>query len=719
MYTTLRVDIDAEGIALVTIDLPEKPMNVLTPEFQDDLSAVIEQVAGDDNLKGAILTSGKRAFFAGADLKWLSATAFGPKPSLEAFSESIGSFSRILRSMETCGKPFVSAINGLALGGGFELCLATHHILLVEDPRAVVGQPEVTVGLLPGAGGTQRLPRRIGIAASLPLLLKGRPVPPAKALKLGMVDAVVPADRLIPEARAWILNGGSPVQPWDEKGFRVPGGSGAMHPGVAQTFAGATAAAQKASMRNYPAPLSILRCVYEGTVLPIDRGLKLENDLFSKLFFDPVAGNMIRTLFIHKGLVEKMPHRPKDIPPRKVARVGILGAGLMGCGIAHTAARAGIEVVILDQDLERAQRAKTHAQALEEKALARGKTTPEKSATLIGRIHPSARDADLADCEVVIEAVFEDRAVKDAILARAEAVMRPDAMLATNTSTLPIGSLAAPLAHPNRVIGLHFFSPVDRMPLLEIIPHAHTHPATLALAHDLAKQLRKIPVVVNDGRGFYTSRTCGAYINEGQTLLLEGVPAALIENAAKSAGMPVGPLTLADEVGLDISRLIRDQTAADLGDAHVDASGFSVTETLVGLGRIGRKSGGGFYDYPKQGPKRLWTGLADTFPAQPTSPSASEIGQRLLWVQALEAARCIGEQILRHPIDGDVGAILGLGFPAYTGGPLSLIDQVGASTFVATCDAWAETLGPRFTVPTFLREHAESARSFHPTHPQK
>jgi 3-hydroxyacyl-CoA dehydrogenase/enoyl-CoA hydratase/3-hydroxybutyryl-CoA epimerase len=715
MYSTLGLNID-DGIALVTIDLPDKPMNVLTPEFQNDLASVIERVREDAHIQGAILTSGKRAFFAGADLKWLSAMAFGPKPPLEEFSVSIGSFSRILREMETCGKPFVSAINGLALGGGFELCLATHHIVLVDDPRAVVGQPEVTVGLLPGAGGTQRLPRRMGIAASLPLLLQGRPVPPKRALAIGMVDAVVAAGELIPTARQWILAGGSAVQPWDQEGFCLPGGTGVSHAGVAEELAGATAAAQTAPRCHYPAPLSILRCVEEGTNLPMDQGLKLENDLFSELFFDPVAGNMIRSLFIHKGMVEKMPHRPRHVAPRKVARLGIVGAGLMGCGIAYAAARAGMEVVILDQDKERAEKARKHAQAVEDKALSRGKTTPEKTALLLERIHATDQDEDLSGCQMVIEAVFEDRAVKNAILARVEGATDAECVIASNTSTLPIGGLAQPLAKPNRVIGLHFFSPVERMPLVEIIPHEHTDSATLALAHDLVKQLRKVPVVVKDGRGFYTSRTCGAYINEGQSLLLEGVPASLIESSAKAAGMPVGPLALADEVGLDISHLIRDQAAADLGDAFKEASGFSVTRTLVDLGRIGRKASGGFYDYPQDAPKRLWEGLTQSFPPKSNALSSEQIGQRLLWVQALEAARCLDEGILRQPMDGDVAAILGLGFPAYTGGPLSLIDQVGAATFVETCEAWSLSFGSRFGVPDLLRHKAQHLQTFHPTH---
>jgi len=716
MYTTLRLDVDDEGIALITIDLPDKPMNVLTPEFQIDLDSVIGMVRDDTHIRGAILTSGKRAFFAGADLKWLSAMAFGPKPPLKEFSVSIGSFSRILRSMETCGKPFVSAINGLALGGGFELCLATHHIVLVDDPRAVVGQPEVTVGLLPGAGGTQRLPRRMGVAASLPLLLQGRPVPPKTALATGMVDAVVGRSQLIPTARAWILEGGSATQPWDQSGFCVPGGSGETQPAVAQTLAEATLEAKTKPRSHYPAPLSILRCVQEGISLPIDQGLKLENDLFSELFFDPVAGNMIRSLFIHKGMVEKMPHRPRDIAPQRVERLGIIGAGLMGRGIAYTAARAGMDVVILDQDMARAEHARDHARSREERALARGKTTPEKSAKIVGRIRCTDQDADLSGCQMVIEAVFEDRAVKNSILARVEAATDAACVIASNTSTLPIGGLAQPLATPNRVIGLHFFSPVERMPLVEIIPHAQTDPTTLALAHDLVKQLRKVPVVVNDGRGFYTSRTCGAYINEGQSLLLEGVPAALIEKAAKDAGMPVGPLALADEVGLDISHLIRDQAVADLGSAFEEASGFAVTQTLVELGRIGRKAGGGFYDYPQDSRKRLWEGLTRTFPQEKSDLSGEQIGQRLLWVQALEAARCLDEGILRHPIDGDVAAILGLGFPAYTGGPLSLIDQVGAATFVETCQVWSEELGPRFGVPDLLRHKAQHHQNIHRTH---
>ncbi|MFT4623268.1 MAG: 3-hydroxyacyl-CoA dehydrogenase/enoyl-CoA hydratase/3-hydroxybutyryl-CoA epimerase [Myxococcota bacterium] len=709
---TIRVEVGADGVAVLTIDCPGKPMNVLDESFGDDLSAAIERVASDDAIRGAVVASGKSTFLAGADLKWLSQLAFGDRPPVGEFADAIGRFSRALRRLETCGKPFVAAINGTALGGGLELALACHHRICTDDPRALLGLPEASVGLLPGAGGTQRLPRLIGIKAALPLMLEGRNVGPAKALELGVVHAVLPAAELVEAAREWVIGGGAAVQPWDVRGFKVPGGAGGMDPRIVPLFMGANAMAQDKSLHNYPAVEAILSCVYEGTQVPMDAGLSIENQYFTKLFYDPVAGNMIRSLFVFKGRADKLARRPADVPRRKVTRLGVLGAGMMGAGIAYSAAKAGITVVLIDRDLASAERGKAYSAKIEGKRLAKGRTSQAKLDALLARIRPTTDYAELTGCELVIEAVFENRQIKADVTARAEAVLADDAVFATNTSTLPITGLATASCRPHRFVGLHFFSPVDKMPLVELIVGEQTGDEAVAWGLDFVRQIRKTPIVVNDSRGFYTSRTCGAYLNEGQTMLLEGVTPALIENAGRLAGMPVGPLALADEIGLDLGVKIRDQTKADLGDAFEDGSGFAVLAAMTELGRVGRKAGRGFYDYSDQG-KRLWAGLSEIYPRAAEQPAVEVLQQRLLGVQALEAARCMDEGVLRAAEDADVGAILGLGYPPYTGGPLAYIDMEGSAEFVARCDAFVTAYGPRFSPPKGLRALAASGARWH------
>jgi 3-hydroxyacyl-CoA dehydrogenase/enoyl-CoA hydratase/3-hydroxybutyryl-CoA epimerase len=710
--SNIQIDVDSDGVAVLTIDMNDKPMNVLDEQLGIDLSAAVEQVVADDRVIGAVVTSGKSAFMAGADLKWLGSIAFGERPPIAQFADEIGMFSRSLRRLETCGKPFAAAINGTALGGGLELALACHHRVCVADPRAKLGLPEVTVGLLPGAGGTQRLPRLIGIKAALPLMLQGRHLSPEKALAAGFIDAVVPAAELVDTAKAWVRSGAAAQQPWDVKGFKVPGGAGGLDARVVPFFMGSNAMAQEKSLHNYPAVQAILSCVYEGTQVPMDAGLSIENQYFTKLFYDPVAGNMIRSLFIYKGRADKLVRRPADVPRRKVTKLGVIGAGMMGAGVAYVAAKAGIQVVLLDRELASAEKGKQYAAKIEGKKLARGRTTQAKIDALLARVHPTVDYADLDACELVIEAVFERRDIKADVTAKAEAVISSDAVFASNTSTLPITGLAEASSRPHRFVGLHFFSPVDKMPLVEVIVGEQTGDEALAWGLDFVKQIRKTPIVVSDGRGFYTSRTCGAYLNEGQTMLLEGVSPVLIENAAKLAGMPVGPLALADEVAMDLGLKIRNQTKADLGEAYEDDSGFAVLSTMNELGRFGRKAGAGFYDYDAGG-KTLWSGLSELYPVAEDQPDVEVLKQRLLMIQALEAARCMDEGVLRYAEDADVGAILGLGFPPYTGGPLAYVDMVGAQTFVDRCDAFVEALGVRFTPPASLRALAESGGRWH------
>ncbi|HWY25200.1 MAG TPA: 3-hydroxyacyl-CoA dehydrogenase NAD-binding domain-containing protein, partial [Nevskia sp.] len=695
------------------IDVPGRPMNVLTPEFQSDLDDVVESLAGDAAVKGAIITSGKPgAFIAGADIKDM-VKRFDAGISVAEGAAMSQALSRLLRRMETCGKPVACAINGTALGGGFEVALACHYRVLAQD--ASVGLPEVGIGLLPGGGGTQRLPRLIGIEKAGPILLGGQPLKAAEALKLGLVHALAPANDLLATARSWLLGAPEASQPWDRKDYRIPGGAGPAASHAARSFTMGTAVTAQNTQRNLPAPLAILSCLYEGTQLPIDTALKLESKYFGQLLAGPVARNMMRTLFINKNAADKLARRPDGVPPTRVKTLGILGAGMMGAGIAHVSAAAGIEVVLLDSSLELAQKGKQYSAGLLAKAVERGKTPQDKADAQLSRIRPSADYTDLAACELVIEAVFESRTVKAEVTARAAAAMPATAIFASNTSTLAITGLAQTFARPAGFIGLHFFSPVDKMPLVEVIMGRDTAPATLARALDYVAQIRKTPIVVNDSPGFYTSRVFGSYFQEGLLMLEEGVIPALIENAARMAGMPAGPLAVSDEVSLELQLKVIEQNLAD-GQAPTPQLPRVLT-VLRGMvreqRRAGRKAGGGFYDYAAEG-KRLWPGLARLFPPAMAQPEADEVKRRLLHIQALETARCVEAGVVVDPADADLGAILGIGFPAWTGGTLSYIDTIGLPAFVAQCEELAQRHGPRFQPSAWLRAKAAKGERFHP-----
>ena len=708
-----------DGVAVLTIDAPGRPQNVFTPEFAADLDAAVTRIAGDPAVKGAVVTSGKASgFMAGADLKDLVGAYERGITAAEA-AEWVLAASRLYRRLETCGKPVAAAINGLALGGGFELCLACHHRVLADAPGAVVGLPEVTVGLLPGGGGTQRLPRLIGVEAALPLLLDGTRLKPADALKLGLVNELAPAAEVVARARAWVLANPGAQQPWDRKGFRVPGGTGPLAPYAARTFQAGTSRLKAATQRNYPAPLAILSAVYEGTQVPIDVGLRIEGKYFGTLLSGPVARNLMRTLFLNKGRADKLERRPAGVPKAAVRTLGILGAGMMGAGIAHVAAAAGMDVVLLDRSEEAASRGRAHVERLQARDVERGRTTRERADAILARIAPTTRYEDLAGCDLVVEAVFENRAIKAEVARAAEAVLSGDAVFASNTSTLSITSLAQVSARPERFIGVHFFSPVERMPLVEIIVGARTSPATVAHALDFVAQLRKTPIVVNDSPGFYTSRIFCSYIDEGMAMLAEGVAPALIENAARMAGMATGPLAVTDEVSLDLQRLVVEQAEADgLPDRFRRLHAQPVIRTFNELGRLGRKSGGGFYEYPADGRKRLWPGLTDLYPLRADQPDVEEVKTRLLTIQALESARCVEEGVITQAADADIGSILGLGFPTWTGGALSYIDTVGIGAFVAECRRLAERHGPRFQPSAWLEERARRGEPFLPPETQ-
>ena len=714
MSKTISYKLDQEGIATLTIDVPDRSMNVLTPELTREIADYADKVKADDKVKGVVIVSGKNSFIAGADLKDL-VTAYDRGATLKQCYDWSQELSGAYRKLETCGKPVAVAINGVALGGGLELCLACHYRVLSDHPKAKVGLPEVQVGLLPGAGGTQRLPRLIGIREALPLMLEGRHVAPDKALKLGIVHEIAPVEELEARARKWVLESGDAEAPWDKKGFKVPGGAGGMHPAAVQTFIIGNALMAKNSQHNYPAALGIMSSVYEGTAMPIDRGLQVESKYFAQLLAGPVARNMMRTLFVNKGLADKLARRPAGIDKSKVKKLGILGAGMMGAGVAYVSAGAGMEVILLDTELASAEKGKQYSESLLTKAVERGKMDQAKAEGVLSLIKPTTEYAELEGCDLVIEAVFESREIKADVTAKTEAVIPETSVFASNTSTLPITGLATASKRPEQFIGIHFFSPVDKMPLVEIIVGEKTNEETIARALDYVGQLRKTPIVVNDSRGFYTSRCFGTYTNEGMTLLKEGVNPALIENVARGAGMPVGPLAVTDEVAIELAYKVMKQTEADMGDAYVRPSSYEVVNKFVNeLGRKGKRSGKGFYEYPEGGRKHLWEGLSEIYPLAAKQPEQEEIKKRLLYIQALETARCMEEGVVTHAEDADIGSIFGWGFPPYTGGTLSFIDTVGLKEFVAECDRMAEAYGDRFTVSDWLRKKAADGERFYP-----
>ncbi|NUZ08595.1 3-hydroxyacyl-CoA dehydrogenase NAD-binding domain-containing protein [Piscinibacter koreensis] len=700
----------ADGIATLTWQMSDAPMNVLNAASMAAYADAVQRAIADPAVKGVIVTSGKPEFIAGGDLNML--LAFDDAQAMTLFTEELHA---LMRGIEKSGKPFVAALNGSALGGGYEVALSCHRRIAADNPKAQIGLPEVGLGLLPGGGGTQRLPRLIGIRPALPFLLEGKKVSPAQALKAGMVDELVAPAELLERARAWLLAARpeDTIQPWDRKGFKLPGGP-VQSPAGYETFTAGNALLRAKTFGNYPAPEAIMSCVYNGCQVDIDTALKVEAREFVKLTVGTVSKNMIRTLFFGIGEAGKLAARPKGVPPASHRRVGILGAGMMGAGIACAAAEAGLDVVLLDTTAELAARGKAYGEARWAKQVEQGRLSTEKCTTLAARVRSTADFAALDGCDIVVEAVFEDRALKADVTRKAEAQLAPDTIFASNTSTLPITGLAQASVRPANFIGLHFFSPAEKMPLVEVIVGKATSEQCLARALDFVKALRKTPIVVNDSRGFYTSRVFSTYVGEGLTLLSEGVAPALIENAGRMAGMPVGPLALADEVSLELMARIRRQTAADLGAAYQRSAVDEVCDRMVdgALGRLGKKAGKGFYEYPQGAAKHLWAGLPDLWKPAPVQPGAAEVIQRLMAIQSIETVRCLEEGVLRAPIDADVGAILGWGFPAYLGGPIGQIHSRGVAAFVADCDDLARRHGPRFEPPKSLRAMAAEGKAF-------
>ncbi|MCW9040005.1 MAG: 3-hydroxyacyl-CoA dehydrogenase NAD-binding domain-containing protein [Rhodospirillales bacterium] len=706
MFTTT---IDDDGIATVVWDTPGRPVNVINEESTPAFAKAIRAVVDDEAVKGVILASGKSDFVVGADLEMFLAMG----DDHQAILDFIYRFHAVMRAMETSGKPFVAALNGTALGGGLEVAFGCHHRIAADNPKARFGLPEATLGLLPGGGGTQRLSRMIGAREALPLMMEGRRLGAADALRIGIIDEVVPAERLLAAAKGWILANPNAVQPWDIKGYRIPGGA-VQSPKGLETFMAGEAMLRKKTWGNYRAQQLILQSVYEGLQVPIDTGTKIEGRYLTELLLSAETRAMIRTLFFGMQDANKLKTRPEGVAKASYAKVGILGAGMMGAGVAYATAKAGIETVLLDTARDVAEKGKGYSAALLDKQVAKGRLTTEKRDAFLSRITPTDDYADLAGCDLVIEAVFEDRDIKADVTRKTEAVIAADAVFASNTSTLPITGLAEASARPENFIGLHFFSPVDKMPLVEIIVGEKTSKETLARSMDYVQAIGKTPIVVNDSRGFYTSRVFATYLKEGVALLAEGVSPALIENAGRMAGMPVGPLAVGDEVSISLIHHIKAQTMADLGDAYEPHPADAVINLFVeDLNRPGKKAGKGFYDYPEGGKKSLWPGLAEHFPLADEQPDVETVKRRLTFIQGIETARCMEENVLTSAQDADIGSILGWGFAPFRGGVISNIDIVGVENFVRECDAMAQKHGARFAPPQLLRDMAEKGEAFY------
>jgi len=713
--STIRWERDAEGIVVLTLDDPGRPVNTMNEAYGRSIRATLDRLEAErDTLTGVVITSGKPTFFAGGNLHRMR--AIGPQDA-GAYAEYVRDNKAVLRRLETLGPPVVAAINGAALGGGLEIALATHHRIVVDDPKAVVGFPEVTLGLMPGAGGVGRSVRLLGIAEALEqLLLRGQRLRPAQAVELGIVDAVVGTrDELVPAAKAWIrAHGDGGVQPWDVKGYKIPGGTPSSPALAANLPAFPATLRQQLKGANYPAPVRIMAAAVEGAQVDFDAALEIEGRAYVALATGQVAKNMIQAFFFDLQRVSGDRGRPAGREAFRPAKVVVLGAGMMGAAIAYVCAKGGLEVVLKDVDRAAAQRGKGYSEGLVAQAVQRGRSTAAQADALLARITPTADAADAAGAQLVIEAVFEDPAVKAQAWAEIEPQVAPDALLGTNTSTLPITGLAEGVSRPADFIGLHFFSPVDRMPLLEIVRGDRTAEETVHRALDVARLIGKTPIVVGDARGFFTSRVIGTFLNEGIAMLAEGVPAPTIEQAASQAGYPAPVLQLTDELNLELLARIR-TTAKDAalaaGRTWTDHPAFAVIERMLADGRAGRLRGAGFYDYEDGRRARLWPGLREAFPpvADPSSIDLEELKERLLFVEALESVRCLDEGVITSVADANVGSIMGIGFPGWTGGVLQYINGYdgGAAGFVARARALADRYGERFAPPASLVGRAQ------------
>ena len=706
----LSYEVGDDGIAQITINMEEHPTNLFSPDFMETYFDITKQAIADEKVKGVLVSSGRSMFMAGADLKMLEKPIEDPAP----FFDNLMLVHRSLRDIETSGKPFVALINGHALGGGLEVCLACHYRIAVDNPKTKIGFPEIKVGLFPGGGGTAKAPYLMGIQAAMMALLQGTDHNPKKAKSAGLINEVVATEAdLIPAAKAWIADNANPVQPWDNKKHKIPGG-GLMSPNGAQTLMGGIGNVRKLTHGNYPAAGAVLSTIHDGLQVKFDRAVEIEARYFTQIIMSKEARNMIRTGFFAIQEAGKGKGKPPGYDKYEIKKIGVLGAGMMGAGIAYvSAALAGMDVVLKDVSMEGAEKGKAYSEKLLKKRISRGKTTQEKADAILAKITPTTDPADMKGCDMVIEAVFENPDLKAKVTAETEAVLEADKVYGSNTSTIPITLLAKASERPENFIGIHFFSPVDKMPLVEIIVGEKTNDRAIAAAIDYVVAIRKVPIVVNDSRGFFTSRTFGTYCAEGGFLLEEGVPAAMIENVAKYKGMPVGPLAVTDEVSLTLGLLVYESDPSS--EKHPSMTRFyNLQKMLVDdHGRQGKKNGKGYYDYPEGGKKKLWPELSTIFKSDVKTLDKETVGKRMLHRMALETFRCLEEGVLRSVKDGDIGSILGFGFPIYTGGALSYIDYVGMDQFIAECDDFTKRFGERFAVPDALRSFAKAGKSIH------
>ena len=727
-YTNFTYETDGD-IAVITWDKADASMNVIDGAFNAEMNAIVDRYLADETVKGAVFTSGKSDLGAGADLAMLA----GAKKAAEARGEDVAEamfgfimeLQQILRKIERGGadpktlkggKPMVVASPGTMLGGVFEIGLAAHRRIVADNPKSKIGLPEVMVGVFPGSGGTTRLPRMLGLMGAADFLMQGKTVDPKKAKASGLIDEVVPAEQLLDTAKEWLRNASEKdaVKPWDEKKFKFPGGT-PYSPAGFPMYVGASAMAAGKTMNNLVNVSSMMSAVYEGASFDIDTALRIEARWFTKVLLDPRSEAMIRSVFLNKQALEKGAVRPKAVPDQTVRKVGVLGAGMMGAGIAYVSANAGIDVVLLDRDDEATAKGKAYSEGILDKGISRKKVTEEKKAEVLGRIQTTTDYADLSGCDLIVEAVFEDPGIKAEVTAKTEAVIPADAVFASNTSTLPITGLAKASSRPEQFIGIHFFSPVDKMMLVEIIKGEQTGDVAVAKALDYVRQIRKVPIVVNDARYFYANRCIIPYINEAGSMVAEGVAPALIENAGRMMGMPVPPLQLNDETSLDLGAKILKATREQMGNRYVPGGSDDLILKMVDdLGRYGRKNGKGFYAYDDKGKRTgLWEGLADHFPLAEEQPDVEEVKTRLILSQTLEAVRALEENVLLDIREGDVGAIFGWGYMPWSGGPLSWIDITGPAKVVEMCDAMEAKYGERFAAPALLREMAREGETFY------
>ena len=712
--SVFKYEKDADGIVLVTMDMTG-PVNAMNEEYHAAMSETVDRLEAETGLLGVVIASAKKTFFAGGDLNSLIAVEKGQE---QAFFESGMEIKSRLRRLEKLGVPVVSAINGAALGGGYEICLATHRRIAYNHKSVQIGLPEVGLGLLPGGGGVVRMVNLLGLQAALPFLLEGKKSAPEKALEVGLVHELVDSlDELIPRAKTYILehkdNSAAAVQPWDTKGFKIPGGK-ANSPKLAQVLMGAPAMLAQKTRGLLPAPEQILNCAVEAARLDFDTALRIESRCFTKLVTTPQAKNMINTFFFDLNKVNGGASRPKDVEPQLTKKVGILGAGMMGQGIAYCSAMAGIEVILKDTTQQAADKGKAYTETLLDKRISRGSMTEENKTQVLGLIKATADDDDLQGCDLIIEAVFENIELKHKITKSTQHYLTDGGVWGSNTSTLPITQLAEAADNPENFIGIHFFSPVDKMPLVEIICGDKTSDLALAKAFDYTKQIRKTPIVVNDSLGFFTSRTFGTYLDEGNRMVIEGANPVRVDNLGKAIGMPVGPLTVHDEVSLELTRKAG-ETWADMGvedkwgngDAMREMVQFLVTEN----GRGGRHHGGGYYDYSDG--KAIWSGLVEKYYNENYQISEDDIKDRLLFRPVIESLKCLQTNVLRTVADGNIGSIMGIGAPIWTGGFIQFVNTYGLEKFKARCDELVAKYGERFECPVIVEEKITAGELFH------